>query len=94
MSATCFEDDSLGPVIVAAGKRWGAQPQGSLERSTIGKDLVPWEVIASASRQGGGCVGGLRGRPPSTPCSTTELLVSATRLRRASTSISSRRRPK
>src|SRR5579862_1595984 len=57
------ETDSLGEVDVAADKLWGAQTQRSLERFSIGKDLIPREMIsayatlkkaaANANRAGG-----------------------------------------
>jgi fumarate hydratase class II len=39
------EVDSLGDVVVAADKLWGAQTQRSLEHFSIGKDLMPREMI-------------------------------------------------
>jgi len=39
------ETDSLGEVDVAADKLWGAQTQRSLEHFSIGKDLIPREMI-------------------------------------------------
>jgi fumarate hydratase, class II len=41
------ENDSLGEVNVRAGKLWGAQTQRSLEHFSIGKDLMPREMIAA-----------------------------------------------
>ncbi|OAF19381.1 class II fumarate hydratase [Bradyrhizobium neotropicale] len=41
------ETDSLGEVGVPADKLWGAQTQRSLEHFSIGKDLMPREMIAS-----------------------------------------------
>jgi len=41
------ETDSLGEVDVAADKLWGAQTQRSLEHFSIGKDLIPREMIAA-----------------------------------------------
>jgi len=41
------ESDSLGEVRVPADKLWGAQTQRSLEHFSIGKDLIPREMIAS-----------------------------------------------
>ena len=41
------ESDSLGDVQVPADKLWGAQTQRSLEHFTIGKDLIPREMIAA-----------------------------------------------
>src|ERR1700742_1565142 len=39
------ESDSLGVVEVAADRLGGAQPQRSLEHFSIGKDLIPREMI-------------------------------------------------
>jgi fumarate hydratase, class II len=39
------ETDSLGVVEVPANKLWGAQTQRSLEHFSIGKDLIPCEMI-------------------------------------------------
>ena len=39
------ETDSLGEVLVPADKLWGAQTQRSLEHFSIGKDLIPREMI-------------------------------------------------
>src|ERR1700710_2989653 len=39
------EMDSLGEVNVPAGKLWRAQTQRSLEHFSIGKDLMPREMI-------------------------------------------------
>ena len=41
------EMDSLGVVEVPADKLWGAQTQRSLEHFSIGKDLIPREMIAA-----------------------------------------------
>src|SRR5919109_4114500 len=41
------ETDSLGEVEVPADKLWGAQTQRSLQHFSIGKDLIPREMIAS-----------------------------------------------
>src|ERR1700716_1651097 len=41
------EMDSLGEVNVPAGKLWGAQTQRSLEHFSIGKDLIPREMITA-----------------------------------------------
>ncbi|MGB7727191.1 MAG: class II fumarate hydratase [Candidatus Acidiferrum sp.] len=41
------ETDSLGEVNVPADKLWGAQTQRSLEHFSIGKDLIPREMIAA-----------------------------------------------
>src|SRR6201993_4586831 len=47
MTDTRKETDSLGVVEVPADKLWGAQPQRSLEHFSIGKDLIPREMITS-----------------------------------------------
>ncbi len=39
------ETDSLGEIEVPADKRWGAQTQRSLEHFSIGRDLIPREMI-------------------------------------------------
>ena len=41
------ETDSLGVVEVPADKLWGAQTQRSLEHFSIGKDLIPREMITA-----------------------------------------------
>jgi fumarate hydratase, class II len=41
------ESDSLGEVNVPADKLWGAQTQRSLEHFSIGKDLIPREMITA-----------------------------------------------
>src|SRR5262249_19015876 len=41
------EMDSLGVVEVPADKLWGAQTQRSLEHFSIGKDLIPREMITA-----------------------------------------------
>ena len=41
------ESDSLGEIRVPADKLWGAQTQRSLEYFTIGKDLMPSEMITA-----------------------------------------------
>jgi len=41
------ETDSLGEVNVPAEKLWGAQTQRSLEHFSIGKDLIPREMITA-----------------------------------------------
>jgi len=47
MSDVRRETDSLGVVEVAADKLWGAQTQRSLEHFSIGKDLIPREMITA-----------------------------------------------
>jgi len=47
MTATRKETDSLGEVDVPVDKLWGAQTQRSLEHFSIGKDLIPREMIAA-----------------------------------------------
>jgi fumarate hydratase class II len=42
-----METDSLGEVAVPADKLWGAQTQRSLEHFSIGKDLIPREMITA-----------------------------------------------
>jgi fumarate hydratase, class II len=42
-----IETDSLGEVRVPADKLWGAQTQRSLEHFSIGKDLIPREMITA-----------------------------------------------
>src|SRR5499433_742749 len=41
------ETDSLGVVEVPADKLWGAQTQRSLEHFSIGKDLIPREMVTA-----------------------------------------------
>lgn len=63
MTAIRQETDSLGEVDVPADRLWGAQTQRSLEHFSIGKDLIPREMItayatlkkacANANRAGG-----------------------------------------
>src|SRR4029077_7120442 len=47
MSDVRRETDSLGLVEVPADKLWGAQTQRSLEHFSIGKDLIPREMITA-----------------------------------------------
>jgi fumarate hydratase class II len=47
MTAVRQETDSLGTVEVPADKLWGAQTQRSLEHFSIGKDLMPREMITA-----------------------------------------------
>jgi len=47
MSNMRQETDSLGVVEVLADKLWGAQTQRSLEHFSIGKDLIPREMITA-----------------------------------------------
>jgi fumarate hydratase class II len=47
MTATRKESDSLGVVEVPADKLWGAQTQRSLEYFSIGRELMPREMIAA-----------------------------------------------
>jgi fumarate hydratase, class II len=42
-----IETDSLGKVEVPADKLWGAQTQRSLEHFSIGRDLIPREMITA-----------------------------------------------
>jgi fumarate hydratase class II len=41
------ESDSLGVVAVPADRLWGAQTQRSLQHFSIGKDLIPTEMISA-----------------------------------------------
>ena len=41
------ETDSMGVVEVPADKLWGAQTQRSLEHFSIGRDLIPREMITA-----------------------------------------------
>ena len=41
------ETDSLGPVEIPEGKLWGAQTQRAIEHFSIGRDLMPGEMIAA-----------------------------------------------
>jgi fumarate hydratase, class II len=47
MSNIRTETDSLGDVSVSADKLWGAQTQRSLEHFSIGRDLMPREMITA-----------------------------------------------
>ncbi|HTY22299.1 MAG TPA: class II fumarate hydratase [Desulfomonilaceae bacterium] len=47
MDEVRMETDSLGEVAVPADKLWGAQTQRSLEHFSIGKDLIPREMITA-----------------------------------------------
>jgi fumarate hydratase class II len=47
MGDTRKETDSLGFVEVAADKLWGAQTQRSLDHFSIGRDLIPREMITA-----------------------------------------------
>jgi fumarate hydratase, class II len=47
MRPTRIETDSLGKVEVPADKLWGAQTQRSLEHFSIGRDLMPREMITA-----------------------------------------------
>jgi fumarate hydratase, class II len=47
MSNVRIETDSLGEVNVPAEKLWGAQTQRSLEHFSIGRDLIPREMITA-----------------------------------------------
>jgi fumarate hydratase, class II len=47
MTSVRKETDSLGVVEVPADKLWGAQTQRSLEHFSIGKDLIPREMITA-----------------------------------------------
>lgn len=57
------ETDSLGEVDVPADKLWGAQTQRSLEHFSIGKDLIPREmIIAYATLKKGAANANLSGK--------------------------------
>jgi fumarate hydratase class II len=47
MNDVRIETDSLGEVKVPGDKLWGAQTQRSLEHFSIGKDLIPSEMITA-----------------------------------------------
>ncbi len=47
MASMRKENDSLGAVEVPADKLWGAQTQRSLEHFSIGRDLMPREMITA-----------------------------------------------
>jgi fumarate hydratase, class II len=47
MTAVRVEVDSMGEVKISADKLWGAQTQRSLEHFSIGKDLIPREMITA-----------------------------------------------
>lgn len=47
MSDMRIETDSLGKVKVSSDKLWGAQTQRSLEHFSIGRDLIPKEMISA-----------------------------------------------
>ena len=47
MADTRDEFDSLGKVKVPADKLWGAQTQRSLDHFSIGRDLMPPEMITA-----------------------------------------------
>ena len=63
MSDIRKETDSLGEVNVPADKLWGAQTQRSLEHFSIGKDLIPREmIIAYATLKKGAANANLSGK--------------------------------
>ena len=47
MSKMRMERDSLGEIAVPADKLWGAQTQRSIQYFSIGRDLIPGEMIAA-----------------------------------------------
>jgi fumarate hydratase, class II len=47
MSQMRMERDSLGEIAVPADKLWGAQTQRSIQYFSIGRDLIPVEMIAA-----------------------------------------------
>ena len=51
MSNIRREVDSLGEVDVPADKLWGAQTQRSLEHFSVGKDLMPREMITAYAKK-------------------------------------------
>jgi fumarate hydratase class II len=70
------ETDSLGVVEVPADKLWGAQTQRSLERFSIGHDLIPREMItAYATLKKAAAITNHRGKRLNERCS--KLIVQA-----------------
>ena len=69
------ESDSLGEVDVPSDKLWGAQTQRSLEHFSIGKDLIPREMISAfailkkAAANANHAAGRLRDQPHKLDCS-------------------------
>lgn len=63
------ETDSLGEVSVPADKLWGAQTQRSLEHFSIGKDLIPREMITAYAilKKGAAAANHKGGRLPDEP---------------------------
>jgi len=47
MSNTRIESDALGNIEVPADKLWGAQTQRSLKYFSIGRELMPREMITA-----------------------------------------------
>lgn len=45
MSSTRIESDSMGEIVVAADRYWGAQTERSLHHFDIGHDLMPIELV-------------------------------------------------
>src|SRR6202044_9561 len=41
------ESDAMGKILVPADRLWGAQTQRSIEHFSIGKDLIPREMITA-----------------------------------------------
>src|ERR1700710_2333064 len=41
------ESDAMGEILVPADRLWGAQTQRSIEHFSIGKDLMPREMITA-----------------------------------------------
>src|SRR6202023_1655276 len=65
MAETRKETDSLGVVEVPADKLWGAQTQRSLEHFSIGRDLIPPEMITAHA---------LLTKPPAAPTHASKRL--------------------
>ena len=57
MSDFRTEADGLGQVEVPANMLWGAQTQRSLQHFSIGRDLMPREMIAAYARLYGAAMG-------------------------------------
>ena len=64
-----IETDILGEVRVPADKLWGAQTQRSLEHFSIGKDLIPREMITAYAT--------LKKAPPSRTMAASGSTISA-----------------
>jgi len=53
MNCVRTEVDSLGEVNVPVDRLWGAQTQRSIEHFSIGRDLMPREMITAYAFQEG-----------------------------------------